>query len=138
MKPDSLEQLARVRRMTLDQALGALAEALRRDAEAEQAVQAIEAAIVRETERAGDLDEGDAAVEAFGAWFRRIRKELEQAIAGRERAQGETARCRALVAAAQTAFEAVSSVKSRRDEAAAAEEQRREQRFIDEFAGRGP
>lgn len=137
MKPDSLEQLARVRRMTLDQALGALAEALRRDAEAEQAVQTIEAAIVRETERAGDVDADDAVVEAFGAWFGRIRKELEQAVAGRERAQGETARCRALVAAAQAAFEAVTTVQSRRDEAAVAAEQRREQHLLDEFAGRG-
>ena len=137
MKPDSLEQLARVRRITLDQALGALAEALRRDAEAEQAVQTIEAAIVRETERAGELDAEDAVVEAFGAWFGRIRKDLEQAVAGRERAQGETVHCRALVAAAQAAFEAVASAKTRRAEAASAQEQRREQHALDEFAGRG-
>ncbi len=138
MKPDSLDRLARVRRITLDQALQALAEALRRDADAEQAVHTIEAAIVRETERANDLEAGDAVVEAFGSWFGRIRKELQQAMTARDRALHETARCRAVVAAAQAALEAVTSVTARRDEAAAAQEQRREQRLLDEFAGRGP
>jgi len=136
MKPDSLQQLARVRRITLDQALQSLAERLRRDAEAEQSVQAIEAAIVRETERAGELDASDAVVEAFGTWFSRIRKDLHQAIASREHAQAETARARALVAAAQSALEAVTTEKERRDEAASRQAQRREQHELDEFAGR--
>lgn len=136
MKPDSLQQLARVRRITLDQALQSLAEALRRDAEAEQSVQAIEAAIVRETERAGDVDADDAVVEAFGTWFTRVRKELQQATAARDRTQAETARARALVAAAQSALEAVTTEQSRRDDAAAQQELRREQHELDELAAR--
>lgn len=136
MKPDSLQQLTRVRRITLDQALQSLADALRRDAEAEQSVQAIEAAIVRETERAGDVDASDAMVEAFGSWFSRVRKELQQAMVRQEHAQAETARARALVAAAQTALEAVTTEKERRNEAAAQQERRREQHELDEFAGR--
>lgn len=136
MKPDSLQQLARVRRVTLDQALQSLADTLRRDAEAEQAVQAIEAAIVRETERAGELDASDAVVEAFGTWFTRVRKELQQAMAGHERAKAETTRARALVAAAQSALEAVVTEQARRNEAALQQEQRREQHELDELASR--
>ena len=136
MKPDSLQQLARVRRITLDQALQSLAEALRRDSDAEQAVQTIEAAIVRETERAGDVDASDAVVEAFGTWFTRVRKELQQAMAAHERAKAETAQARALVAAAQSALEAVTTEQERRDEAASRQEQRREQHELDELAGR--
>ena len=59
--------------MAADEARRGLAECLRIESEAAAAVAAIKAAIERETEAATSLAAGDAEVEAFGAWLRRIR-----------------------------------------------------------------
>ena len=50
----------------------------------------IDASIAAENAAATRLDADDAAVEAFGAWLRRIRQERDAAAAARERAEAET------------------------------------------------
>jgi hypothetical protein len=73
MTHDPLEALLRLRLIAVDEARRGLAECLRSESEAAAAVAAIEAAIERETEVATSLAAGDAEVEAFAAWLRRIR-----------------------------------------------------------------
>ena len=85
MKSDPLASLLRLRRLTADQARRELAECLRAESEAKQAIAAIDAEIARETEVATSLAGGDAEVEAFAAWLRRIRPSQHAARAGRSR-----------------------------------------------------
>lgn len=137
MKPDALRQLLRQRRLVLDEAIHAFGECLRKETEAGQTLQAIEAAIARETEKARDLDGGDATVETFGAWFRCAREEREASAAELDRAQAETARARAVMAAARTAQEAAETLEADQKAEAARLAERRAQAQLDEVAQRG-
>ncbi len=65
MKSDPLAALLRLRRLTADQARRELADCLRAESEAKQAIAAIDAEIARETEVATGLAGGDAEVEAY-------------------------------------------------------------------------
>ena len=85
MKSDPLASLLRLRRLTADQARRELAECLRAESEAKQAIAAIDAKIARETEVATSLAGGDAEVEAFAAWLRRIRPSQHGCSSGRSR-----------------------------------------------------
>ena len=93
MTHDPLEALLRLRRMAADEARRDLAECLRIESEAAAAVAAIKAAIERETEVATSLAAGDAEVEAFGAWLRRIRPMQRAALAAEDAAETATVRC---------------------------------------------
>ncbi len=83
MKSDPLAALLRLRRLTADQARRELADCLRAESEAKEAITAIDAEIARETEVATSLAGGDAEVEAYAAWLRRIRPSQLAARAGR-------------------------------------------------------
>ena len=95
MTRDPLEALLRLRRMAADEARRGLAECLRIESEAAAAVAAIEAAIARETAAATSLAAGDAEVEAFAAWLRRIRPKQHAALAAEDEAETATVRARA-------------------------------------------
>lgn len=136
MKPHALRQLLRQRRLVLDEAIHAFGECLRKETEAGQALQSIEAAIARETEKARDLEAGDATVEAFGAWFRRARAELKTATVAFDRTQAETARARAVMAAARTALEAAEKVEAAQKAEATRLAEQRAQAQLDEVAQR--
>ncbi len=136
MKPHALRQLLRQRRLVLDEAIHAFGECLRKETEAGQTLQAIEAAIARETERARDLDGSDATVETFGAWFRRARDELQASAAALDRAQAETARARAVMTAARTALEAAETLEAAQKTEAARLAEQRAQAQLDEVAQR--
>lgn len=134
MPRDSLEAVLRIRQRALDEAVRDFAEALRIEAEAEQATGAIEAAMAREAEAASDPATDDAAVEAFGVWLRKARKDLAMATIARERAAAETARQRAIVAAARAAVRAAEQMISDRAARRRAAADRREQHALDEIA----
>ncbi len=134
MKRNGLEQVLRMRRMVLDEAVQNFAECLRKEAEAAGAVRAIEAAIAREAERAGDLDGGDALVEAFGTWFRKARDDLEAAMTVYEEAEADTVRARAVISAARSALEATESVKANQGAEVRRAEEREQQKILDEAA----
>jgi flagellar export protein FliJ len=136
MKPHALRQLLRQRRLVLDEAIHAFGECLRDETAAAHALQAIEAAIARETEKARELDGSDATVEAFGAWFRRAREELEVSAAALDRAQAETARARAVMAAARTALEAAETLEAAQKAEAKRLAEQRAQAQLDEVAQR--
>ncbi len=137
MKRDPLAAVLRVRRLAMEDATRDFAECLRCEAEAGQAVAAVEAAIERETEVASSLSAGDAVVEAFGAWLKRVRKDLRAAQALHEQAENETARARAALAVARSGVKATEHLIAQQAAAAAAEAARQEQRDLDEI-GRRP
>jgi flagellar export protein FliJ len=137
MSQDPLEALLRLRRMAVDEARRDIAACLRVESEAAAAVAAIEAAIERETEAAISLAAGDAEVEAFGAWFRRIRPKQAAAEAAEAEAETATARARILLGAARAAVRAAEEMLEKRAAEAQAAAERKAQGEIDEIAGRG-
>jgi flagellar export protein FliJ len=134
MTRDPLEALLRLRRMTADEARRGLAECLRTESEAAAAVAAIEASIARETEVATRVAAGDAEVEAFGAWLRRILPMQRAALAAEDEAETATMRARTLLGAARAAVRAAEEMLEKRDAVTQAAAEHRAQGEIDEAA----
>ncbi|HJS85319.1 MAG TPA: hypothetical protein VJ779_07645, partial [Acetobacteraceae bacterium] len=101
MPRDPLDALIRLRRLVLEEAMRELGARLAEEAEAVAAVTRIEALIAAEQDAASRLDADDAAVEGFGRWLRRVNQERAAAAAARNRAEGETARARAVLGVAR-------------------------------------
>jgi hypothetical protein len=110
MKRDPLPVVLRLRRLALDDASREFAECLRREAEAERAAAAVEAAIAREAEAASDISGGDWVVEAFGVWLKQARRDLRVARTAQEHAAAETTRVRAVLARARAAVKAAETM----------------------------
>ena len=136
MTRDPLQTLVRLRRAAVDEARRGLAECLCEEGEAASAVSAIESAIARETEAAGNLAAGDVEVEAFGAWLRRIRPERQAALAAAEAATEAVVQARVVLAAARAAMQAAEEVLAEHAAPARAAAGRRDQAEIDEAAQR--
>lgn len=68
--PDPLDIIMRLRRVTVDDARRELGISLRAEEEAEANARAAETLIGEEAHASADLSAGDAAVEAFAAWYR--------------------------------------------------------------------
>jgi flagellar export protein FliJ len=136
MTPDPLDALLRLRRMAVDEARLGLAECLRTESEAANAAGEVDAAIDRETEAASSLAAGDAEVEAFAAWFHRIRPRQHAAHEAEATAEAETVSARAILAVAQAAVRAAEEMMAKHAAAAHAGAERRAQAEIDEIAGR--
>jgi len=136
MTEDPLESLLRMRRIAADEARRGLAESLRVESEATKAVAAIESAIEQETEVAASIAAGDAEVEAFAAWLRRIRPRRDAAYVAEQAAEAETARARIVLGAARAAVRAVEEILQEHAAAAQAEAERRAQAELDEVAQR--
>jgi flagellar export protein FliJ len=137
MKQDPLEALLRLRQVAVDQSRRDLADCLRAEAEAEAAVQVIDASIEHEAEVVSDLGAGDAEVEAFAAWLRRMRPRQREAKRAVEQAEADTLAARAALAMALAAVRVVEDVQMHQADAARAEAERAAQREIDEMARRG-
>jgi flagellar export protein FliJ len=131
-----LEALLRLRRMAADEARRALAECLRAESEAAAAVAAIETAIDREAEAATSLSVGDAEVEAFAAWLRRIRPKQQAALAAEEAAETATAQARMVLGAARAGVRAAEEMLEKHAAVEQAAAERRAQNEIDEAAQR--
>lgn len=133
MKSDPLASLLRLRRLTADQARRELAECLHTESEAKQAIAAIDAKIARETKVATSLAGGDAEVEAFAAWLRRIRPSQHGAEAA---AVAQTTEARAVLAMARAAVRAVEELLTQRAAEERMNAEHHAQREIDEVAQR--
>ena len=136
MKSDPLAALLRLRRLTADEARSELADCLRAESEAQQAVAAIEAAIDRETEVATSLAGGDAEVEAFAAWLRRILPKQRAALAAAEAAEAATTQARGVLGAARAGVQATEETLEKRAVVLRAEAEHKAQNEIDEAAQR--
>lgn len=132
MNREPLLAVVRLRRMALDDASREFAESLRREAEAQQAAAAVEAAIVREADAATSLAADDATVEAFGIWLKRARQDLRVAQAARDDAEIETTRVRAVLQAARAAVKAAEQMLAEKQAAQQATLARRQQAELDE------
>ena len=136
MTHDPLESLLRLRRLAADEARRGLADCLRLESQTAQSVAAIETAIEHETDVATDLASGDAEVEAFAAWLRRIRPKQHAAHAAEAQAEAATAQGRAVLAAARAAVRAVEEMLEKHVAARMEEAEHQAQREIDEAAQR--
>ena len=136
MTHEPLVSLLRLRLMAVDEARRGLAECLRLESEATKAVAAIETAIEQEMSAATSLAAGDAEVEAFAAWLRRIRPRQHAAHAAEEEAEAATARARIVLGAARAAVKAVEEMLEEHAIAAQSEAERQAQADIDEAAQR--
>jgi flagellar export protein FliJ len=133
---DPLEALLRLRRIAADEARRGLAECLRTEGEAAAAVATIEAAIDRETEAATSLAAGDAEVEAFAAWLRRILPKQRAALAAAEAAEAATTQARGVLGAARAGVQATEETLEKRAVVLRAEAEHKAQNEIDEAAQR--
>jgi flagellar export protein FliJ len=131
---DPLEALLRLRRIAADEARRGLAECLRTEGEAAAAVATIEAAIDRETEAATSLAAGDAEVEAFAAWLRRILPKQRAALAAAEAAEAATTQARGVLGAARAGVQATEETLEKRAVVLRAEAEHKAQNEIDEAA----
>ena len=136
MKSDPLASLLRLRRLTADQARRELAECLHTESEAKQAIAAIDAQIARETKVATSLAGGDAEVEAFAAWLRRIRPSQHGARVAEAAAVAQTTEARAVLAMARAAVQAVEELLTQRAAEERMNAEHHAQREIDEVAQR--
>ena len=134
MTHDPMDALLRLRRLVVDQLRRDLAECLRVETAAEQAVVAIEAEIESEAAAAADLCTGDAEVEAFAAWLHRIRPAQRAAEAAEAAAVAETTQARTVLAMARAAVRAVEEVLAHRAAAEQLADEHAAQRDIDEMA----
>jgi len=136
MKRDPLDALMRLRRIAADKARRDLADCLRAESDATAAVEAIAALIEHEAEVATDLAAGDAEVEAFAAWLRRMRPQQRAAEIAAEETTADTAEARAALAMARAAVRAVEEMQAHHADAARAAAERAAQRELDEAARR--
>ncbi len=135
MARDPLPSLLRLRRLARDAALRDLAATLRAEADASQAVAALENAIARETEAAAALTGDDGVVEAFGRWLRGAHQHLAAATAVRDGASAEVDLARAVLAAARSSALAAEEILDAQEAAARVHTARGEQRTRDDIAG---
>jgi flagellar export protein FliJ len=136
MKSDPLAALLRLRRLTADQARRELADCLRAESDAKQAITAIDAEIARETEIATSLAGGDAEVEAYAAWLRRIRPTQQAACVAEAATVAQTTEARAVLAIARAAVRAVEELLTQHGAKERMMAERQDQRDIDEVAQR--
>jgi flagellar export protein FliJ len=137
MKRDPLEALMRMRQFAADKARRDLADCLRAEGAAAEAVAAIAASIEHEAEVAADIAAGDAEVEAFAAWLRRTRPQQRAAEIAADEATAATAEARAALAMARAAVRAAEEMQAHHADAARAAAERAAQRELDEIGRRG-
>jgi len=125
-----------LRQAAVDEASQSLAARHRDETAATASVRGLAAEVTRQRLAVQAVEAGDAEVEAFGHWLRGARRKQQELVAAQQFAIAESARARAVLAAARAALEAVEILQAEQREAAAAAEARQEQRITDEAAAR--
>jgi hypothetical protein len=133
MRDEVLQALLRVRRLATEEARRTLSEALARQALAEEAADAMEREIARETALACSLDADDAVVEAFGTWLPGARGRAEASRNAADRAAVETTRARAELKLARSGLEAAEALAAKHLAAEREANARREQHELDDL-----
>ena len=136
MRDEALQALLRVRRLASDEARRTLGEALARETQAQDAADAVDREIARETDLACSLDADDAVVEAFGAWLSGARVRAEATRKTAERAAAETARARAGLKLARSGLEAAEALAAEHRAAKREADAQREQHDLDDLTRR--
>jgi flagellar export protein FliJ len=136
MKRDPLRTMLRVRQSTLDEAQKAVADAYRAEQDAANRAEAASAALEREMKTATSLAGGDDAVETFARWLPIGRRDLKQAHDAQRDATSALDRARAVLALARSGVKTVESLIEQRQAACQIDDNRREQRVLDEAGSR--
>jgi hypothetical protein len=134
---DPLPVVARLRNLAVDEARRALAECITAEARAAEAVRLLGAAIVAETDAAGDPSGDDQSVEDFAAWLRRIGVERRAAATALESAEMRSIEARTALIACRTAARAMDEMLLRRDADRRTATERKAQTLLEEAARHG-
>ena len=136
MRRDPLGAMLRVRQSTLDEAQKALADAYRVERDASDRAEAASAALEREMRAAMNLAGGDEAVETFARWLPAGRRALKQAHDAQREATAMLDQARAILTLARSGVRTVESLIEQRRAEQRLEENRRDQRTLDEAGSR--
>ena len=136
MTRDPLRTMLRVRQSTLDEAQKAVAEAYRMERDASDRAQAASAALDREMRAATSLAGGDDAVETFARWLPIGRRALRQAHDAQREATATLDHARAVLTLARSGVRTVESLIEQRRVEKQLEDNRKEQRILDEAGSR--
>ncbi len=138
MKRDPLRTMLRVRQSTLDEARKAVADAYRLERDASDRTEAASAALEQEMRTAMSLAGGDEAVETFARWLPVGRRALKQAHDAQREATATLDQARAVLALARSGVRTVESLIEQRHAEQQLEDNRRDQRVLDEAGNRKP
>ncbi len=138
MKRDPLGTMLRIRQSTLDEAQKAVAEAYRVERDAFNRAEAAAAALEQEMQAAMSLAGGDEAVETFARWLPVGRRALKQAHEAQRDATAMLDQARAVLALARSGVRTVESLIEQRRAERQLEDNRRDQRALDEVGSRRP
>lgn len=136
MKDESLGTLLRLRRIAADEARRNLADCLRQESAARQALRDLEAAVECQMEAAARVDASDRAVEEFAAWLRRNRIEKETNEQALHLAETRSAEARSVLSVSMIAVETLEKLLDRRAEAREAGRDRQDRNDLDELGNR--
>ena len=137
MKRDPLHTILRVRQSTLEEAQKAVANAYRVERDASARTEAASAALDQEMLSATNLAGGDEAVETFARWLPVGRGILKRAHDAQREATTTLDQARAILALARSGVRTVETLIEQRQAEQQLEENRREQRVLDEAGTRG-
>jgi len=136
MEPSPLDTLITLREQELDVVERSFAEAVAREATAEERLAAAQEAILNEQRTASSSTAGDGAVEAFSRWLPLGRKAVAEAQARCREAALDRETVRAALIAARAAMEAVKTLRDEQKEEERQADLRKEQNVLDELAVR--
>lgn len=129
---DPLPVVSRLRRLAVDEAKRAMADCLRAETLASQALSTLDAAIAAETDAASEPSGDDRNVEDFALWLRRIARDRAAAAAALHGAETRSAEARAVLAASRAAARAMEEMLAGREVLRQAAAEHREQAALDE------
>lgn len=138
MKRDLFTTMLRVRQTTLDEAQKVVGEAYQSEQNAVQHAEAAAVALEHEMKEATSLAGGDDTVETFARWLPVGRHLLKQARDAQKQATSELDRARAILALARSGVRTVELMIEQRTEEHRQEDNRREQRILDEVGRQRP
>ena len=136
MKRDPLQTILRVRQSTLEEAQKAVASAYQVERDASIRAEAASAALDHEMRTATNLASGDEAVETFARWLPIGRGALKQAHDAQREATTSLDQARAVLALARAGVRTVETLIEQRQVEQQLEDNRREQRILDETGTR--
>lgn len=110
MDQNMLATVIRLRQLAVDAAGNVLADALRRQGDAERELARAERAMHEATVRATDPDGDDDAVEAFATWLPEGRRRVEGAHAALDRCAAQAVQARIVLGLARTALIALQAL----------------------------
>ena len=128
--------MLRIRQSTLDEARKAVADAYQMERSASDRAEAASAALEQEMLAATNLAGGDEAVETFARWLPIGRKALKQAHDAQRDATAILDQARAVLALARSSVRTVESLIEQRQAEQQLEDNRRDQRILDEYGNR--